>query len=375
MAASLVEVGPAPLANARGVRHSCHPRFGIRSDARVTGHVRQRFRPSINHAIAQLLLQRDLLDGEGEKPAVEVELLATRSNLLAEKDATPLTAGRSRLDQALRAVKLVTWAYPQELQNTGGTVDMTTSRSAAFIVLSFIAFMVSATPFVLTIYAWLRGNSALSEASRTLAQVLGPVTAVGAVIVAVYVAYQTWLAPFQPRFEARPYVWRAGPGTIGGFEIVFFFTIFNEGALPDTISDFLLEITVPNGKLILEPRFYFKPTEYYQTYYKPEIKTPFDSSMIEGPFVPLFLPGRSQISKAVGFVRGSGEHDFDQKLVVAGKHTVTLYVRYGTRGELTKVSKQDIIFDDDVLASWKAGKTVANEVVHRDTDVKNLPRR
>jgi hypothetical protein len=197
------------------------------------------------------------------------------------------------------------------------------------------------------------------------------------VAVAAYVAYTTWLSPFRPVFQTRPFVWRLGPGTVNQFNIVIYLSISNEGATSGAVSDLLIDIYLPQGKgkWTLEPYFTVKPTEFYQDVLRAEVKVPLPPESIEGPFTPIYLPGRTQTTKAVLFGPGMGQQEFDLTMIASGQHALRLYARYNSKTDLEHVASAKIIFENDVIARWKAGETVAGEVRHRDTNIKALQRK
>jgi hypothetical protein len=57
----------------------------------------------------------------------------------------------------------------------------------------------------------------------------------------------------------------------------------------------LVEIGLPKGKGVMEAFFFMKA----EGVMKPEIKVPLPPEQVEAPFTPIFLPGRTQITKAI----------------------------------------------------------------------------
>lgn len=109
--------------------------------------------------------------------------------------------------------------------------------------------------------------------------------------------------------------------------------------------------------------------------YRDVLKGQFSPDSVEGPFTPVFLAGRTQVTKAVSFCPGLGEGDFDMTHVEAGQHPVRVFARYDFAKELTKIGDARIIIEPDAFRDWKLGKSVLSEYRHRDTDIKKLPRR
>ena len=80
----------------------------------------------------------------------------------------------------------------------------------------------------------------------------------------------------------------------------------------------------------MEPLVFAKISESYQN----ALKGQFSTDDVEGPFTPIFLAGRTQVTKAVSFCPGIGANDFDMNLVEAGQHLVHVFARYGQAKEL-----------------------------------------
>jgi hypothetical protein len=108
--------------------------------------------------------------------------------------------------------------------------------------------------------------------------------------------------------------------------------------------------------------------------HRPEVNVPLPRELIEGQFTPIYLPARTQTTKAVLFGPGFGQGEFDLTMIAAGQHTLRLYARHNLKRELEQIASAKIIFENDVLAR-KAGETVAGEIRHRDTNIKELPRK
>jgi hypothetical protein len=79
-----------------------------------------------------------------------------------------------------------------------------------------------------------------------------------------------------------------------------------------------------------------KVTESYRDQLKNQSFSPDD---VEGPFTPIFLAGRAQVTKAVSFSPGLGASDFDLSLVEAGQHKLHLFARYNLANELTRKTR------------------------------------
>lgn len=195
-----------------------------------------------------------------------------------------------------------------------------------------------------------------------------PFIALLSLATAVSVAYVSWLTPFAPIILARPFTWRMAPvtPTTRSLNIVFWLTISNTGARPGSIDDLVLEVAFPKGKCLLQPIAFVKSEDYFLSNFGKQLEFP----PFEGPFTPLFLAGRSQVTRAVFFSPAS-ESAFDPAFVESGVHMIRLYSRAQSRRfELS--TEQKLILEDDLIAAWKGGGTVGAMVNHRDTDVANL---
>ncbi|SRR6266566_3129494 len=208
-------------------------------------------------------------------------------------------------------------------------------------------------------------------------QFISPLITLVSILIAAFVAYQTWLSPFHPTVEMRPLIWRLGPGNPPScpLTVVIYSTFFNTGSISGVVSDLLLEIELPKGKWVMEPLFFVKAGEFYQDILKPEAKVPFPPEHVEGPFTPIFLPGRTQVTKAILFCRELGKSDFNIDLVEPGQHPLRIFARYNLAAELTKVVDAKIVLEPDVIKGWRTGVTQVGEVRHRDTQIKALPRK
>lgn len=244
-------------------------------------------------------------------------------------------------------------------------------RASALIVIGIVLLAAASAPGLIMILGWLSGSKTQSDGARELASTVGPLLSVLSLLLASYVAYQSWLSPFSPRVEVRPVVWRAGPGVPEALSISVFLTAFNEGALPGSITDLLVEVRFSDKRWVFEPRRIERASEFAQTSMKPEVKVPFDPSTVESFFTPIFLPGRTQTSKVVTFGPALGKNTFDG-VIVPGVHPLRIYARYNRDRELQLVADGKIIFDDGLIASINEGKTVSNLLDHRDTDIKAL---
>jgi hypothetical protein len=208
-------------------------------------------------------------------------------------------------------------------------------------------------------------------------QFISPLIALFGISIAAFVAFKTWLSPFQPIVELRPVIWRLGPGNPASspFAVVLYCTFFNKGAVSGVVSDLLLELELPKGKWLLEPLVFVKGGEFYRDLLKPQTETPFPPEHVDGPFTPIFLPGRTQVTKAVLFCRGLGKDDFNIDLLEPGQHPLHIFARYNLARELTRITAAKIAVESDVIAGWKAGVAQVGEVRHRDTQIKALPRK
>jgi hypothetical protein len=244
----------------------------------------------------------------------------------------------------------------------------------AFVALALVVLLASA-PLLASIVGWVLGRHRYVEIAREAAPLISPaVTAVltiGSLGVAAFAAYTNWLSPFKPQVsEMRPVILILGPATPVPFNIITYLTFFNAGATSGVVNDLLLEIEFPKGKAIMEPLVFAKVSETYRDAQKGQ----FSPDDVEGPYTPIFLAGRAQVTKAVSFCPGLGVHDFDMSLVEVGQHAVRVFARYNLAGKFTKIGNSTIIIEPDVLSNWKSGKTQVFEFRHRDTEIKKLPR-
>jgi len=211
-------------------------------------------------------------------------------------------------------------------------------------------------------------NDRVFEQVRGWAQIAQPILTFATVLVAAFVAYQTFLTPFSPRVIARPYTWRMGPATpeSRSLDVAIWLTISNRGAMSGSLDDLAVRITLPKGSWILEPRFFARSAEYYQTFWGVN----FNALPAEGLFTPIFLPGKSQTTRVVVF-GPAGVQDFDPTFTEPGVHRLTLYARYNG-GKFEKVTTQNLIFVKDDLERWATGETIAGQVVERDKPTREL---
>src|SRR6266567_9157084 len=74
-------------------------------------------------------------------------------------------------------------------------------------------------------------------------QFISPLITLVSILIAAFVAYQTWLSPFHPTVEMRPLIWRLGPGNPPScpLTVVIYSTFFNTGSISGVVSDLLLE--------------------------------------------------------------------------------------------------------------------------------------
>lgn len=238
--------------------------------------------------------------------------------------------------------------------------------------LSIVLAMVSFGVFLLTFSP---DRHSLIDRAKDTAQILSPLITLVSVFIALFVAYQTWLLPFRVEVQSRPILWRLAPTTPGfvGFNIAVYSAFSNVGAISGTVSDLLVEIDLPKGKWIMEPQVFLKSAEYYHTFLDSQI-TRSPGELIEAPFTPIFLPGRTQVSKAVLFGPVLGEADFNLSFIESGEHALRVFARYDLEPRLTRIIDAKLIFQADHLAQWKQGITIGGELRHRDTNIKALPR-
>src|SRR3712207_9205953 len=73
-------------------------------------------------------------------------------------------------------------------------------------------------------------NEQVFEQARGWAAIIGPLLTALSLLVAAFVAYRTFLTPFEPITIARPYTWRMGPvtPTSRSLEIVMWVTVSNK---------------------------------------------------------------------------------------------------------------------------------------------------
>lgn len=240
-----------------------------------------------------------------------------------------------------------------------GLIVILASFAALFIVACLVGWVIIATR-----------NPQVFDQARGWAQIIGPLVTTGSVLVAILVAYQTFLTPFKPEITARPFAWRLGPVTeeSHSFEIVMWLTIANEGAIAGKLTDLAIRITLPNGQFTLEPIAFVKSDEYYQVLLGKQLP----DAPIEGPFTPIFLPGRSQHRLAVLFLPGTGGvADFNPLLVQPGQHNLSLYARFNS-GSFELIKSEEIIFEPDHLKQWQAGITIGGQVTQRDKPTREL---
>jgi hypothetical protein len=106
------------------------------------------------------------------------------------------------------------------------------------------------------------------DTSMNIAQFITPLITLVGISIAAFVAYKTWLSPFQPIVELRPVVWRLGPGNPATcpFAVVIYCTFFNKGSISGVVSDLLLEVELPKRKWIMEPLFSLKGVSSFRMY-------------------------------------------------------------------------------------------------------------
>ncbi len=206
------------------------------------------------------------------------------------------------------------------------------------------------------------------EQVRGWAQIVQPLLTLATAIVAGFVAYQTFLTPFSPEIIVRPYTWRMAPATAEyrSLDVAMWLTISNRGAMSGSLDDLVVRISLPKGKWVLQPLFFARPVEYYQTFFGVNFNVP----PAEGPFTPIFLAGKSQITKVVVF-NPQAVQDFDLTFVEPGQHKITLYARYNG-GKFEEITTQNLVFIKEDLERWAAGQTIAGQIVERDKPPREL---
>jgi hypothetical protein len=225
--------------------------------------------------------------------------------------------------------------------------------------------------FVLAVLAALAWSSLPANISRVKdwVPVAAPFIALLSLGTAVSVAYLSWMTPFAPVILARPFTWRMGPvtPTAKSFDIVFWITISNTGARPGSIDDLVVEVAFPKGRFLFQPIAFVKSEDYFLGNFGKVFEFP----PFEGPFTPLFLGGRSQVTRAILFSPAFESSGFDPAYVDIGVHKISLYSRV-QGGKFERSTEQKLVLEADLIAAWKAGGTVGAMVNHRDTNVANL---
>lgn len=227
---------------------------------------------------------------------------------------------------------------------------------------------------ILAAFGWLVWASYDIEMVRSWEPILGLFLSVITLAAGFFVAYVEWLSPHSISVMARPYIWRLGPvkPDAKSIELTFWLTVSNNGARPGAIEEFFVMVSMPKAKWVLQPVAFVKQDEYFLLQFGKQ----FDLPPTLGPFTPIYLAGRSQITKTIMFVPMTGkDEDFNPLLVEAGVHEVSIYAKLQDEEAPRLVAKQKLIIEKDVLDMWRSGQTVGGMVAHHESDYrKKLPK-
>jgi len=197
------------------------------------------------------------------------------------------------------------------------------------------------------------------------------------IILTAYGVYKTYLTPFSPEVASGTIQFRLGPNTyFPGSEMVIPLSFSNSGAETGRLDDLEVMVSFSKGDCLFDPYFFVAPDQYTRllttvlahqgTSISSIVKeTPFDA-----PFGPILLTGKSQVSKAVIF--GQSPHDCKTEYIEAGRFPLTVYGQYN-HGKQQELRKLWFDLPQDKVDQWKAGTTVAVQMMQRDPSWLDIP--
>lgn len=185
-----------------------------------------------------------------------------------------------------------------------------------------------------------------------------PVAVLVAMLFTAVGAYQAFLTPFSPSVTASPLIWRLGPGTPSQpFMLSLWLTLTNRGARDGSVDDLAAIVSFPRGEWLLVPRLTLRPGDYYQALHGGKA----EPAPVEGPFAPMFLPGRTQVTKVVLFDAMAGK--FDPSLAEPGDHMLRVFARY-QRGGFTPILTERLMLGKAEVDRWRAGGQIGGVIHH-----------
>jgi hypothetical protein len=135
---------------------------------------------------------------------------------------------------------------------------------------------------------------------------------------AAFGAYMTFLTPFSPEVALRPIACRRPPFVyFKATEIVLWLTFSNSGAIAGRVDDLELMIQFPTGRCYFDPYMFIASDRYIQVVTYGSNTSPF-----EAPFGPIFLPGKSQVARAVYFL--ASPTNCKEEFIEEGRRTLSL---------------------------------------------------
>jgi hypothetical protein len=225
---------------------------------------------------------------------------------------------------------------------------------------------------VLVWLGWTLCKSSAIELPTVIArmQFIGLIGAATATIVGIIGAYYSFFTPFSPQVTVGAYTWRVRPETSPNppVEIALWLSIQNRGVTPGEIRDLMAVLSLPKGDWLLTPMFFVDSQAYLKAISNAQDSP--DLPTME-PFSPIFVAGRGQTSKAVLFI--PFETKADRKLLEPGVYKIRFYARLDS-GNVIQVAERKIVFEKDVIESWRRGTTIGGAQFERDRPAEDVLR-
>lgn len=196
---------------------------------------------------------------------------------------------------------------------------------------------------------------------RFLQLILGMIAMIGTAVG----VYYNFFTPFSPKFTVGPYSWRIRPVGSPNFpvEVALWLSASNLGATSGTIQDIVAKVSLPKGEWFLKPRFFIDSSQYLQLMMKPNDSPQMSVTEL---FSPIFLGGKSQVTKSILFIPSKGKADL--KLLEPGIHSASFYIEFED-GSLVLLTKRKMVLELDMIEKWRKGTTIAGAQFERDKPI------
>ena len=228
---------------------------------------------------------------------------------------------------------------------------------------------------VIAVLVWLgRLQASMWEAIKNWAQLLS----FSGIILAAFGAYKTYFTPFSPEAAAGTIQFRIGANTyFPNSEMVIPFSFLNNGAVTGRLDNLAAVVSFPQSDCLFDP-YFFVAMDQYTKLLTTVLAYPQGASVpqivkeapFEGPFGPILLPGKTQISKAVIFAQSS--QGCKKESIVSGRYPLVVWGQFN-HGKPKEIRKLWFELTPDKVDQWRAGQTVAVQMMQGDVGWLTIP--